>query len=39
MIGLAEIEGEVKVREGNGTLIWGAKPILSQMPCFVPQTP
>jgi len=23
MIGLAETEGEVKVKEGNGTLIWG----------------
>lgn len=39
MIGLAETEGEVKVKGQNGTLIWGTKPTLSQMFGFVFQTP
>ena len=39
MIGLAETEGEVKVKGQRGTLTWGAKPTLSQTCRFVFQTP
>lgn len=39
LIGLAETEGEVRVKGGNGMLIWGEKPTLSQMVWFVFQTP